>query len=158
MTIGSYEDRICLCDWNVEGRRDKIDRRICRYLKAEYEEGSSDVMAQTIIQLNEYFARTRKEFTIPVLFTGTFFQNSVWTALTNIPYGTTISYANLANRLINPKAIRAVASAIASNPISIIIPCHRVIGSNHKLTGFAGGLLAKRFLLDLEYLHFGIPD
>lgn len=150
MLIGSYQDKLCICDWAPEKRRGAIDRRICRHLNAEYEEGTSPVIEQTIGQLEEYFAGKRTEFTIPVVFTGSEFQCRVWGELMKIPYGTTISYAELARRIHNPKAVRAVASANATNPISIFVPCHRVIGSNHKLTGYGGGLEAKQALLALE--------
>ena len=150
MILGSFGDKLCLCDWDIEKRRTSIDRRICRYLKAEYKEGISDILNETKIQLDEYFAGQRKEFSIPLIFTGTDFQCSVWTELTAIPYGSTLSYAELAKRINRPQAIRAVASANAANPLSILIPCHRVIGSNNKLTGYAGGLEAKQYLLSLE--------
>lgn len=150
MILGSFQDKLCLCDWVVEKRRGIIDKRVCRNLHAEYEEGMSDIIRITMIQLDEYFAGKRKTFSIPLIFTGTPFQCSVWRELIKIPYGDTISYAELAIRIDNPKAVRAVASANAGNPISILVPCHRVIGSNHKLTGYAGGLVAKQYLLDLE--------
>lgn len=150
MILGSYECRLCICDWAVEKRRGTIDRRIRRHLRAEYEEGSSDIIRQSVSQLDEYFAGMRKEFSIPVVLTGSPFQCRVWTELMKIPYGATMSYAELARRIYNPKAVRAVASANATNPISIFVPCHRVIGSDHKLTGYGGGLDAKLRLLDLE--------
>ncbi|MDE7420378.1 MAG: methylated-DNA--[protein]-cysteine S-methyltransferase [Muribaculaceae bacterium] len=150
MILGSIGNKLCMCDWNIEKRRGTIDRRICRLLNAEYEDGSSEIILETINQLDEYFAGKRKEFSIPLIFTGSPFQCSVWTELMRIPYGTTISYAELAKRIDNPKAIRAVASANATNPISILVPCHRVIGSDHKLTGYGGGLETKRRLLELE--------
>lgn len=150
MMVGSYGERLCMCDWAVEKRRGTIDRRICRHLHAEYEEGGSDVINEAIEQLDEYFAGKRMEFSIPVVFTGSPFQCSVWRELMRIPYGTTVSYAEVARRINNPKAVRAVASANATNPISIFVPCHRVIGSNHKLTGYGGGVDAKEMLLALE--------
>lgn len=150
MILGSYGDKLCICDWAVEKRRSTIDRRITRHLNAEYEEGVSEVIKNSIAQLDEYFAGKRKEFTIPVVFTGSPFQCCVWSELMKIPYGSTISYAELAQHINNPKAVRAVASANATNPISIFVPCHRVIGSNHKLTGYGGGLDAKQRLLALE--------
>lgn len=150
MILGSFGDKICICDWAVEKRRATIDRRICRHLNAGYEEGYSDIIRQAASQLDEYFAGTRMEFSIPVVFTGSPFQCGVWTELMKIPYGATISYAELACRVSNPKAVRAVASANATNPISIFVPCHRVIGCNHRLTGYGGGLDAKQRLLALE--------
>ncbi|MCM1313493.1 MAG: methylated-DNA--[protein]-cysteine S-methyltransferase [Bacteroides sp.] len=150
MIIGTFGNKLCLCDWAVEARRHTIDRRICRYLNAEFEDSVSDVAHEAISQLDEYFAGQRKNFSIPVQFAGSAFQCRVWSELMKIPYGTTISYAELAFRIDNLKAVRAVASANAANPISIFVPCHRVIGSNHKLTGYAGGLEAKQKLLALE--------
>ena len=101
-------------------------------------------------ELDAYFAGRLKKFTTPLAFNGTPFQNSVWKELTRIPYGKTISYLDLANRIRNPKAVRAVGMANGANPIAIIVPCHRVIGSNGSLTGFGGGLPTKRALLELE--------
>ncbi len=150
MILGSYGDKLCMCDWYIEKRRDSIDRRICHHLKAEYEDGTSEVILETIKQLNEYFAGKRKEFSIPLIFSRPPFQWREWAELMKIPYGTTISYAELARRIDNPKAVRAVASANATNPISILVPCHRVIGSDHKLTGYGGGLETKQKLLELE--------
>ena len=150
MIIGSYGDKLCICDWATEKRRDTIDHRIQRYLKAEYEDGTSEVIKQAIAQLNEYFAGVRKDFSIPVVFTGTEFQCAVWRELMKIPYGHTISYAEQARRIGKPKAVRAVASANATNPISIFVPCHRVVGSDYKLTGYGGGLDVKQKLLELE--------
>ena len=150
MLVGSYGDKLCICDWAVEKRRSTIDRRIQRHLNAKYEEGTSDIIERAIGELEEYFAGHRKIFDIPVVFTGSEFQCTVWEELMKIPYGRTISYGELARRIHNPKAVRAVASANATNPISILVPCHRVIGSNHKLTGYGGGLDAKKGLLELE--------
>jgi methylated-DNA-[protein]-cysteine S-methyltransferase len=101
-------------------------------------------------QLQAYFSGERKEFDLPLAPEGTDFQLEVWRSLRTIPYGTTVSYAQLAERIGNPKAVRAVGLANGSNPIPIIIPCHRVIGSDGSLTGFGGGLSNKRKLLDLE--------
>jgi len=101
-------------------------------------------------QLNEYFLGKRRSFDIPIRFSGTDFQQLVWKELINIPYGTTTSYGELARRIGNPKAVRAVGLANGQNPIPIIIPCHRVIGSNGKLTGFGGGVHNKAMLLSLE--------
>lgn len=150
MILGSIADKVCICDWALEKRRDTIDRRIRRVLNAEYVEGSSPTITKMIAELNGYFEGNRKEFDLPVQFAGSEFQCRVWTELMKIPYGTTISYAELARRIGNPKAVRAVASANATNPISIFVPCHRVIGSNHRLTGYGGGLHAKQALLSLE--------
>jgi methylated-DNA-[protein]-cysteine S-methyltransferase len=101
-------------------------------------------------QLNDYFAGRRSKFTVKLDFVGTEFQMKVWKALTTIPFGETRSYAQIAQQVGSPKAVRAVGAANGRNPISIIAPCHRVIGSNGKLTGFAGGLEIKARLLGLE--------
>jgi methylated-DNA-[protein]-cysteine S-methyltransferase len=101
-------------------------------------------------QLNEYFAGNREQFTLPLALEGTAFQTRVWRALCRIPYGRTISYQELAKQVGNPKASRAVGSANGANPIPIVVPCHRVITSDHRLGGYAGGLDAKAKLLALE--------
>ena len=105
-------------------------------MQASYKEGISEVITRTIGQLDEYFAGRRTTFDIPLLLVGTDFQKTVWNELLNIPYGKTISYAGLSQKLGNPKAIRAIASANGANPISILVPCHRVIGSDRKLVGY----------------------
>ena len=127
-----------------------IDKRLQNTLHAKYEIGNSEIITEAMAQLDEYFSRKRTTFDIPLAFIGTDFQKAVWNELLNIPYRTTISYTKLSQRLNNPKAIRAVAAANGANPISIFVPCHRVIGSNHKLTGYGGGLAAKKILLELE--------
>jgi methylated-DNA-[protein]-cysteine S-methyltransferase len=101
-------------------------------------------------QLEEYFAGERQTFDLPLHPLGTAFQVQVWRALAKIPYGTTISYAELARRIDQPQAVRAVGAANGRNPLPIVLPCHRVIGSDGSLTGFGGGLPTKRFLLGME--------
>lgn len=108
------------------------------------------ILTRTIIQLEEYFAGSRTEFELPIAAVGTVFQTQVWKALTTIPYGVTWSYQDLANAIGNPKAVRAVGLANGKNPVSVIVPCHRVIGKSGKLTGYAGGVERKAKLLDLE--------
>jgi methylated-DNA-[protein]-cysteine S-methyltransferase len=108
------------------------------------------VLVEAARQLKEYFAGQRKEFSVKLDFVGTKFQNKVWHALLAIPFGETRSYSDIAKQLGNPKAMRAVGAANGRNPISIIAPCHRVIGAGGQLTGFAGGLDAKARLLKLE--------
>lgn len=114
------------------------------------EDPQHPLLLETERQLNAYFAGELREFTVPLDFSGTEFQKKVWLALTAIPYGETRSYAEIAREIGHPGAVRAVGAANGRNPISIIAPCHRVIGSNGKLTGFAGGLEAKAFLLAVE--------
>jgi len=105
---------------------------------------------EAIRQLRNYFSGSRQSFDLPLAPEGTSFQLKVWEELRRIPYGETITYGELARRIGNPAASRAVGSANGCNPLPIVIPCHRVIGSNGKLTGFGGGLAVKRRLLDLE--------
>jgi methylated-DNA-[protein]-cysteine S-methyltransferase len=114
---------------------------------------SSPVLVETERQLGEYFSGKRKAFSIALDMRGTRFQQEVWQALLAIPYGETRSYRQLAKQLGNPRATRAVGAANGRNPLSIIVPCHRVIGSSGKLAGFAGGLEAKAHLLGLESWH-----
>ena len=111
---------------------------------------SDEAFKQVAQQLGEYFAGQRRVFDLPIEPQGTRFQRDVWQALREIPYGQTRSYADIARQIGNPKAVRAVGSANGNNPIAIVVPCHRVIGSNGSLTGFGGGLDSKRFLLALE--------
>lgn len=135
-----------MCDWPVEKHRKRLERM----LDAEFVEGSTPVIDRAIAQLDEYFAGLRRQFDIPLLLVGTPFQKSVWTELLAIPYATTISYAELARRIGRPTAVRAVANSNGTNALSIFVPCHRVIGADSSLTGYAGGLLAKNYLLNLE--------
>lgn len=111
---------------------------------------TAPVLLETERQLKEYFAGKRKHFELELVFTGTEFQKKVWNALLTIPFGETRSYQQLAIQLGNPKASRAVGAANGKNPLSIIAPCHRVIGTSGALTGFAGGIEAKAYLLELE--------
>lgn len=150
MIIGSYSGRLCLCDW-VEGRRRRaIDRRLQAWLRAGFEAGASPVVECAAAQLDEYFAGGRREFDLPLVFAGSQFQRAVWEELLKIPYGATITYGEQAQRMGNPKAVRAVASANGVNALSVIVPCHRVVGSGGALTGYGGGLAAKEALLRLE--------
>jgi methylated-DNA-[protein]-cysteine S-methyltransferase len=118
------------------------------------EQDDHAVLIQAERQLDEYFTGWRKNFSIPLDMRGTHFQRSVWDALLAIPFGETRTYGQLAKQLGNPQAARAVGAANGRNPISIIVPCHRVIGSSGRLTGFAGGLDAKERLLNLEQERF----
>lgn len=111
---------------------------------------SNALIEQTTQQLQDYIAGTRKAFDIPVYWRGTPFQQQAWQALCDIPYGQTRSYAEQAQCIGKPKAVRAVGRANGLNPLAIIVPCHRVIATSGKLTGYAGGLDVKRYLLELE--------
>ena len=122
----------------------------CQYGANEDVENSDAVLAACARQLTEYFAGNRRHFELPLAARGTSFQQSVWNALADIPYGELRSYRDIARTIGNPAAVRAVGAANGRNPLPIVVPCHRVIGSNGTLTGFAGGLEAKMFLLGLE--------
>ena len=111
---------------------------------------ATESFTAVIEQLAQYFAGERHDFDIPLTMTGTPFQRTVWTALSEIPYGETISYGQLADRIGRPTASRAVGLANGKNPISIIVPCHRVVGSSGDLTGYGGGIDRKRHLLEFE--------
>ena len=150
IVLASVEDKLCLCDWNERPCAEKNMRRLVRLLNAEFVEETSAVLERAKIQLDEYFAGLRRTFDLPLHLVGTDFQNRVWNALLEIPYGETRSYKEIALKVDNLKGVRAVAQAIGANGICIIIPCHRVVGSDHSLTGFAGGLEVKRVLLGIE--------
>ncbi|AOY01850.1 methylated-DNA--[protein]-cysteine S-methyltransferase [Jeongeupia sp. USM3] len=119
-------------------------------LGAMREDRDHPVLIETSRQLDEYFAGRRTRFGLELRFTGTAFQQQVWTALLTIPYGETRSYQDIARQIGNVSAVRAVGAANGRNPLSIVVPCHRVIAASGQLTGFAGGLGAKQRLLDLE--------
>ncbi|RSU75922.1 cysteine methyltransferase [Sphingomonas sp. S-NIH.Pt3_0716] len=119
-------------------------------LGARSEATDHPVLRDATSQLSEYFAGQRQHFSVPLHFQGTDFQRQVWAALLDIPFGETRSYADIARAIGRPTATRAVGAANGRNPISIIAPCHRVVGSNGALTGFAGGVETKKYLLDLE--------
>ena len=119
-------------------------------LGARSEATDHPVLREAASQLSEYFAGQRQRFCVPLHFQGTDFQRQVWAALLDIPFGETRSYADIARAIGRPTATRAVGAANGRNPISIIAPCHRVVGSNGALTGFAGGVETKKYLLDLE--------
>ncbi len=150
LILGSFRDELCICDWRYRKMRTAVDNRIKKGLDAEFEEGESKIINETKRQLAEYFEGIRTEFTIPLKLIGTKFQQQVWNELLQIPYGKTDSYLSLSKKLGNEKAIRAVATANGANSISILVPCHRIIGSDGSLTGYAGGLPAKKKLLELE--------
>ncbi len=150
MVVGSYNDQLCLCDWLNEKRREKIDRRLGKFFNTEMINAESGITDKAIAELEEYFSCKRTSFDLPLAFAGTDFQKLVWNKLLEIPYGETMSYGEMARELGRPEAVRAVANANGANAISIFVPCHRIIGSNHKLVGYAGGLDAKKTLLSLE--------
>jgi methylated-DNA-[protein]-cysteine S-methyltransferase len=119
--------------------------------------GGSDIIAKTIHQLSEYFTGNLKIFDLPLLFTGTDFQEQVWSEVLKVPYGETITYGQLAERLGSRELVRAVGNANGNNRLWIIVPCHRVIGSQGELVGYAGGLWRKQWLLEHEGSQLLLP-
>lgn len=155
LVLGESGGELCLCDWKYRKMREQVDNRIQTGLQSEFKLEETALLNETKSQLNEYFAKERTTFDLPLLFVGSDFQKSVWEKLMTVPYGKTVSYLELSRILGDEKAIRAVATANGANAISIIVPCHRVIGSDGSLTGYAGGLNAKQKLLQLEGMNFG---
>lgn len=141
---------ICLLEFSDRKMLETELKSIAKLLNATIIQGNNEHFDTLEIQLQEYFNGNRKEFSIPLHTPGTDFQNKVWTALQRIPYGKTKSYKEQAITTGNPESVRAVANANGMNRISIIIPCHRVIGSDGQLTGYGGGLWRKKYLLELE--------
>lgn len=150
LILGVYKNQLCICDWFYRKMRSSIDKRIQTGLNSEFTERETETSTITKLQLTEYVKGERKVFDLPLLLIGTEFQKKVWNELLTIPYGTTSTYLELSKKIGDEKAIRAVATANGANAISIIVPCHRIIGSDGKLVGYAGGLPAKKKLLDLE--------
>ena len=150
LILGEYNGKICLCDWRYRKMRQTIDDRIQEGLKAIIEFKQTDLIVEMQRQLEQYFQKERTSFDIPLLFVGTLFQKEVWNELLKVPYGKTETYLGLSQKLNNTKAIRAVAAANGANAISIIVPCHRIVGSNGELVGYAGGVDVKQKLLRLE--------
>lgn len=156
MIAGATDDGICLFDFEYRKMMPAIRKRISSFLQDDFETGEHfhfDTLQQ---QLDEYFNGGRQNFDLPLLMTGTDFQKKVWEALGTIPYGSTRSYMQQTKVLGDEKAIRAVARANGENCLAIIVPCHRVVGSDGSLTGYAGGLKAKKWLLEHEAKHAGV--
>lgn len=171
LILGEVHGELCLCDWVGKPRSEQNRRRLeraapgeentqvgnaapsgeaSRRRSTEFREETSPLLERAKQQLGEYFAQSRQRFDIPLRPVGTEFQRRVWTALLEIPFGETRTYGEIALRVGSPRGVRATAQAIGANGLSIFIPCHRVIGSDRSLTGFAGGLAAKKALLELE--------
>lgn len=157
LIAGATEDGVCLLEFNDRKRASRECRDLVRLLKQPAEEGDNRHLDTLRKQLSEYFSGERREFSVPVVTPGTDFQLEVWKALLEIPFGATRSYQEQANFLRKPDAVRAVANANGMNRIAILIPCHRVIGSDGRLTGYGGGLKRKKWLLDHERKYSGKP-
>jgi len=150
LILGSFDGKLCILDFRYRRMRSTVDKRIQKGLNSEFFEKDDEVLAETRKQIDEYLAGERKEFEIPILLVGSDFQKQVWQELINVEYGETASYLDLAKRINNEKAVRAVASANGANSIALIIPCHRIIESNGGLGGYGGGLPVKKRLLKIE--------
>lgn len=142
----------------LEVRANELGVTSIAFIEAPVASSPNELTTLVCKQLKEYFNKQRTDFDFPLAASGTEFQHQVWNALVDVPYGETASYAAIANAIDNPKAVRAVGAANGKNPIAIVVPCHRVIGSNNTLTGYAGGLDRKRFLLNLEGAQQGLWD
>ncbi len=158
MILGSTDGRLCLCDWTNSRHRRTVDNRLQKLLSSRYMQGDTPVMDEAKRQLDEYFDGRRRSFELDLQMVGTDFQKRVWDYIARIPYGQTQSYSGLTNDCASDPDIRAVSNAVGANSLSLIIPCHRVIGSRGQLTGYAGGLLAKQYLLDLEKTYLAVEE
>lgn len=150
MLVGATDGGVCLLEFTDRRMLETQLARLTKRLRAEPVGGAHPLFETLNTQMEEYFAGKRKEFDIPLSMPGTDFQREVWEALRTVPHGETCSYGELARRIARPGSARAVARANGDNRIAIIIPCHRIIGSDGSLTGYGGGLWRKRYLLDLE--------
>jgi len=155
MVAGATDEGVCLLEFTDRRMLPTEYKDLKRRLKTTMEEGENKHLKTLRKQLKEYFSGKRKEFTIPLVTPGTEFQQIVWQELKKIPFGSTRSYQEQALELNNPDSVRAVANANGMNRISIVIPCHRVIGSDGRLTGYGGGLHRKKWLLDHEKKYSG---
>lgn len=149
LLMGEVDGKICMCDWVTSPRHERNIHKIENWAAQSAIFGQSETLARAREQISEYFDRKRTSFDLPLHMVGTSFQKSVWKDLARFKYGQTATYAELARALGRGEAVRAVASAVAANPISIIVPCHRIIGISNPYA-YAGGGQAKRLLLDIE--------
>lgn len=150
LTLGQIHDKICMCIWSETPAGIKVMERAIRWYDMKPMVQPTNLLTTAMEQLDEYFAGTRTSFTIPILTSGTPFQMRLWQVLKDIPYGHTVSYSTIAQRLRASAPVREVARVIATNPLNIFLPCHRVIGKDQSLTGYAGGLMTKQRLLEIE--------
>ncbi len=155
MISGVTDSGVCLLDFKYRKMLPAVRQRVSQGLNEVFVEGRHPMTDNLERELEEYFSGKRSAFTVPVQPLGSDFQRTVWSALMQIPYGAVSTYQQQARLYGDEKAIRAIATANGMNGIAIIIPCHRVIGTNGSLTGYAGGLPAKKWLLDHERRHSG---
>lgn len=150
LLFGAVGESLCLIEYADRARSERQLERVRRRLGRETRPGSSPVIDQALEELTEFFAGERETFTVPIELNGTSFQRSVWAELLRIPFGETRSYAQIARAIGDPSATRAVGAANGANPISILVPCHRVVRTGGALGGYGGGLDRKRWLLGHE--------
>ena len=150
VVLGAWQGQLCLCDWAARRDAATVARRLQRALHASFALQPSPATEAAARQVDEYFALSRTLFDLPLLTVGSDFQQQVWRQLQAVRYGETLTYGALAASLGRRDAVRAVARAVGSNALSLFVPCHRIVGADGALTGYAGGLEAKRLLLDLE--------
>lgn len=151
LLLGVSGEKICLCDWMIPSRIEKTLKRMKKYFSEAFWQNDNEAMLDMAVrELDEYFAGKREEFDLPVTLWGTAFQQRVLKALTLVPFGRTKSYSEIATSIGRPSAVRAVANSIGANPLSLFIPCHRILGLDGSLSGYAGTIPAKLFLLSLE--------
>lgn len=155
MLVGSFENQLCLLDFRYRKMRQQVDNRLQKGLNSAFIHQDNLLLQEARNQLQAYLEGTLQQFDLPIRLVGTDFQQAVWKALMEIPYGTTASYSDLAEKIQNKDAVRAVALANGANALAIIVPCHRIIGKNGELVGYGGGLVAKKRLLKLENNRFG---
>jgi len=158
LILGSFNGKLCMLDFRYRRMRSTVNKRIKESLKADFVEKDDNVLKETKKQIDEYLSGKRKTFEIPYLMVGSDFQKQVWKELMNVKYGETASYLDLAKKINNPKAVRAVASANGANSIGLIIPCHRIIETNGGLGGYGGGLPVKKRLLKIESENIPLND
>lgn len=153
LILGSFQGRLCLLGFGNRDMTQMVAHRMATILGADVAERNEALLEETKRQIDEYLAGKRRAFEVPLLTVGTDFQKSVWNALLKVPYGATSTYRQIAEAIGNGRAVRAVGNACGANPIAIIVPCHRIIGSDGSLVGYYGGLSLKRRLLNLERGH-----
>lgn len=150
LLLASIGEELCMCDWIYANRQERLLNRFCKQLQAVARMQEDATLRHVAEVLDGYFQGGGGMLDCSLRFIGTDFQQQVWNRLLRIEYGETLTYSEVAKSIGNARAVRAVAAAIGANPISIFVPCHRVVGRNGSLTGYAGGLEAKRYLLGLE--------
>lgn len=150
MSAAAMEQGVCFLEFFEDSRREDTLQRVSARLKMPVTDGNHPHLALLNTQLQNYFAGKLTQFTVPLVLPGTPFQQKVWNMLLSVPFGSTVTYSMLAESLFSPRAVRAVGRANGMNPVSVLVPCHRVTGKNGELTGYAGGTDRKAWLLAHE--------